>query len=302
MSVTPKESSFSIEMDHPPSPKHIFPCQSYLPPIKLPFPPNKDHFAVLKRFGHDNFKDPQWKIISIILDFFTIQEPSRIIDQFFIASSGFGKSLCFQFVPVYLNSMALVISPLISLMLDQVRLMRKSGIPAILLSPLESRSEKTLARVYARKYYLVYITPELCINLGAQFIEKLHTEVRICLVAIDEAHCVSSWGHDFRPKYGRLMELREWLPNVPFLGVTATSNEFITNDVIRSLKLRNPIIHRTSLNRPNLYFEIFPKSKCIESDMKTLLISSPLGTFKFNGPSPLGTFKFVWALISLTSD
>ena len=74
------------------------------------------------------------------------------------------------------------------------------------------------------------------------------------------------------------------LNSYPFLGVTATSNEFITNDVIRSLKLRNPIIHRTSLNRLNLYFEIFPKSKCIESDIKKLLISSPLGTFKFNGP------------------
>ena len=86
--------------------------------------------------------------------------------------------------------------------------------------------------IYDHQYYLIYITPELCINQGAEFIEKLYTKVRICLVGIDETQCVSSWGQHFRPKYGRLMELREWLPNVQ--GVTATSNEFITNDVILS--------------------------------------------------------------------
>ncbi|KAI6650386.1 hypothetical protein LOD99_5823 [Oopsacas minuta] len=253
------------------------------------FPPNQSHLEVLKsKFNHNEFRAKQWKIISVILDYLnSSRDPSKIIDQFFIAPSGFGKSICYQFVPVYTNSLALVISPLKSLMLDQFRLMTESGISAVILSPTSIKSGKTLARLFNSEFNIAYITPELCINRGQEFILDLHSKVRICLVAIDEAHCVSCWGHDFRPKYGRLSLLREWLSDVPFLALTATAGNFVTKDIIQSLSLKNTKLHRIKLNRPNLYFEVHNKQG-IDHDMKKLLrnANSPSlpEKYSFGGP------------------
>ena len=249
--------------------------------------PNDDHLRVLKsEFGHSQFKPIQWTVISTVLDCYN-QDSLKLKDQCIVMATGFGKSLCYQFIPVYKKSLALVISPLISLMQDQVRLMEMRGIPAVFLGSGQENSSLALTRLYQNEYRLLYITPEFCINSGPDFITGLHKQIPICLVAIDEAHCVSSWGHDFRPEYGKLSQLREWLPKVPFLALTATASELVRRDIVSQLSLQNAEIRTSTLNRPNLYFEIHQKSKEIETDMKTLLHnespSSFRGKYSFRG-------------------
>ena len=248
-------------------------------------PPSRIHLDVLNsRFNQNEFKDPQWKVISKVLSFLDNKESSSVTDQFIIAASGFGKSLCYQFVPVYTNSLALVISPLISLMQDQVRLMENLGIPAVCLSPARVKSGEILTRLH--EFRIAYITPELCMNRGQEFIQDLHSKTPFCLVAIDEAHCISSWGHDFRTKYGKLSLLRNWLPRVPFIALTATASIRVTKDVIDSLCLRNTVVYPTLLNRPNLYYEVYPRTSDRVADLKTLLrlkSTSPQYTYTFGG-------------------
>ena len=249
--------------------------------------PNDDHLLVLKsEFGHSQFKPIQWTVISTVLDNYN-QNSSMVKDQCIVMATGFGKSLCYQFIPVYKNSLALVISPLISLMQDQVRLMEMRGIPAVFLGSGQENSSLALNRLYKNECRLLYISPEYCMNSGSEFITGLHKQIPICLVAIDEAHCVSSWGHDFRPEYGKLSQLRKWLPEVPFLALTATASELVRKDIVSRLSLKNAKIRTSTLNRPNLYFEIHQKSKEIETDMKTLLHnespSSFRGKYSFRG-------------------
>ena len=247
--------------------------------------PTLDHLQTLKsQFGHSAFKPLQWTVINTILN---SRHTSNIVDQCIVLATGFGKSLCYQFIPVYTQSLALVISPLISLMQDQVHLMEMRGISAVFLGSAQQNSSLALDRVFNNECRLLYISPEYCMRVGADFISNLAKKVEISVVAIDEAHCVSSWGHDFRKDYGDLSELRNWLPNVPFLALTATASKLVREDIIQKLALRNPITRTSSLNRPNLYFEIYPKSKEIEADMKLLLHnenpSSLLRKCTFNG-------------------
>ena len=248
-------------------------------------PPSRTHLDVLNsQFNQKEFKDPQWKVISRVLNFLETKESSSLKDQFIIAASGFGKSLCFQFVPVYTNCLALVISPLISLMHDQVRLMNSLGIPAVCLSPAKVKSGHILTRMH--EFRVAYITPELCINRGQEFILELHEKTPFCLVAIDEAHCISAWGHDFRTKYRRLSLLRNWLPHVPFIALTATASIRVTEDVIKSLQLRNTVVYTTLLNRQNLYYEVYPRTYDCVADLKILLTlksTSPI-QYTFSGP------------------
>ena len=245
--------------------------------------PNDDHLRVLKsEFGHSQFKPIQWTVISTVLDNYN-QDDSKLKDQCIVMATGFGKSLCYQFIPVYKKSLGLVISPLISLMQDQVRLMEMRGIPAVFLGSGQENSPLALNRLYQNEYRLLYITPEYCINSGPDFITGLHKQIPICLVAIDEAHCVSSWGHDFCPDYGQLSQLREWLSGVPFLALTATASEKVRKDIVSRLSLRNAKIRTSTLNRPNLYFEIHQKSKEIEADMMTQLYLFQ-GKHLFRGP------------------
>ena len=244
--------------------------------------PNSQHLSVLRTHLRINkFKRSQWRVINNIL-----KRPSS--DQVFIAASGYGKSLCYQFVPVFTDSLALVISPLISLMQDQVRDLNSLGIPAIFFGYMEQNTLNTeeLSRVFNKEFLLVYMTPEYCMELGSELIKSLRDNVPICLVALDEVHCISSWGKDFRPEYGKLALLREWLPNVPFLALTATANKIVRNEIVTNLSLRNPIRTRLSLNRPNVYFEIREKSLSIENNLKMFLFKKrpPEIGFTFNGP------------------
>ena len=242
--------------------------------------PTLQHLSVLKtRFRIGKFKSSQWRVIKNIL-----HKPSS--DQFFVAASGYGKSLCYQFVPVYTKSLALVISPLISLMQDQVRVLNSLGIPAINFGYMEQDYTEEWKRVLKMEFLLVYMTPEYCMDQGIKLIKSLYDNVSISLVALDEVHCVSSWGNDFRPEYGRLALLRELLPNVPFLALTATANKNVTHDILTNLSLQNTIFIKLKLNRPNVYFEIHEKEPSIEANLKMFLHKKrpPENGFTFNGP------------------
>ena len=237
-------------------------------------PPTEHHLRVLRsRFNINEFKPLQWKVISSVFNYLNGQ-PSDTIDQCVIAPSGYGKSLCYQFVPVYTDRLALVICPLIALMQEQVCLLNESDIPATYLGSAQENSAGELGRAFKGEIRLLYVTPEYCMKIGSETIINLHKKVNICLVAIDEAQCITSWGSKFRPDFGKLSQLRKWLPDVPFLALTATAGLFMMTTIVNNLALKNPVIHSSKIDRSNIYFEVHQRSDDIKVDMKTILHNS----------------------------
>lgn len=201
-------------------------------------------------FGFETFRPNQEPIIRNILD-------GR--DVFAVMPTGGGKSLCYQLPATVMNGTAVVISPLISLMKDQVDAAVANGIPAAFMN--SSLAADEVADVYRLLKYgrltLLYIAPE---RFAMQhFLERLKTAA-ISLFAIDEAHCISEWGHDFRPDYLGLSLIREMFPEVPVAAFTATATEKVQEDIIGKLGLRRPHIVRASFNRPNLFYEVKAKA------------------------------------------
>ncbi|XP_055843873.1 bifunctional 3'-5' exonuclease/ATP-dependent helicase WRN-like [Episyrphus balteatus] len=207
---------------------------------------------LLDSFGHSKFRKMQWKIISSIL--------YEKRDNCVIMATGYGKSLCFQFPSVYRNTITLVVSPLISLMQDQVTAMCFYNLKACFLGSAQTNRD-TVYEVIDRQYNIVYVTPEYITSESGSFlIGRIKDD--LSLIAIDEAHCISKWGHDFRSAYRNLNVLREWCPAVPILAMTATATTKVRDDIIKSLDLRNPQIISTGFDRPNLEFIVKPKTEC----------------------------------------
>jgi ATP-dependent DNA helicase RecQ len=206
-------------------------------------PPLKEHF------GFDSFLPLQEEIISGSL-------AGR--DVFALLPTGGGKSLCFQLPALARPGLTVVISPLIALMKDQVDALRAAGIPATFLnSSLDAREMQARGRALnAGEYRMLYVAPERVMMPG--FLDALR-RWSVSLIAVDEAHCVSEWGHDFRPEYRQLASLREQLPHVPLMALTATATERVRFDIVRYLKLRDPACHVGSFNRPNLTYRVVPK-------------------------------------------
>ena len=210
--------------------------------------------ALKHYFGYDEFRAGQKEIVSTAL-------ANR--DLLVIMPTGGGKSLCFQLPALLKQGVTIVISPLIALMQDQVQQLADNGIPATFLNSSITTEEKRerSAAISNGEIKLLYVAPE---RLNQEFISNflidLHQEVGIASFAIDEAHCVSEWGHDFRPDYRKLSQLRHYFPKVPFLGLTATATDRVRLDIIKQLDLRDPDIHVASFNRPNLYYEVRRKS------------------------------------------
>ncbi len=202
-------------------------------------------------FGYNTFRPLQREICEATL-------AGR--DVFALLPTGGGKSLCFQLPALLRPGLTVVVSPLIALMKDQVDQLTASGVAATFLnSSLDAdESRRRLRGLHQGEYKLLYAAPERLMLEGWQ--ENLKGWKVSCL-AIDEAHCVSEWGHDFRPEYRQLARLRTALPNVPFMALTATATERVRTDIIAHLKLRDPATFVASFNRPNLTYRVTPKDQ-----------------------------------------
>ena len=213
-----------------------------------------------KYFGYDEFRPMQLDIIKNVLE---------KKDSLVIMPTGGGKSICFQLPTLKFEGLTLVISPLISLMKDQVDSLRINGINADYINSSLSFDEinQIQDKLLRKKTKLLYIAPErLALEEFKVFLSKLQVD----LIAIDEAHCISEWGHDFRPDYRNLKFLRILFPDVPFIALTATATEKVRQDIIKQLSLRNPKISISSFNRKNLNLMIIPKKKAFERIIKML--------------------------------
>jgi len=181
-------------------------------------------------------------------------------DVFALLPTGGGKSLCFQLPALARDGLTVVVSPLIALMKDQVDALQAAGMPATFLnSSLNAdESRKRLRGLHSGEFRLLYVAPERLMLSG--FLADLQ-KWNVSLFAIDEAHCISEWGHDFRPEYRQLARIRELFPRVPFMALTATATERVREDIVAHLKLREPNRCVASFNRPNLSYRVIAKSK-----------------------------------------
>ena len=208
--------------------------------------------TVLKQvFGYSEFRDGQKAVIDAALN---------AQDTLVLLPTGGGKSVCYQIPALVLEGVTIVISPLISLMQDQVAQLQALGVKAAYVNNSLAREEQQ--RVYQQLHQglikLLYVAPEKV--LQRDFLERL-SHLKISLFAIDEAHCVSHWGHDFRPHYFRLNELKQRFAHVPMMALTATADKATRFDIVEQLKLQQPYIHTGSFDRPNIRYTIEEKFK-----------------------------------------
>ncbi|XP_018008560.1 Werner syndrome ATP-dependent helicase homolog isoform X2 [Hyalella azteca] len=226
--------------------------------------PSTEHLRVLNEvFGHTSFRPMQWRIISTVL---------KGMDNNVVMATGYGKSLCYQFPAVFRKGVCVVVSPLISLMQDQVLGLQAANIPACFLG--SGQLDRTVySQLRCNSFRVVYVTPEFVGGGGLGALQDLHAGGNgITLFAVDEAHCVSQWGHDFRTAYRKLGVLRDQFPSVPIISLTATATAPVIQDIARSLKLsKNAVVTVTSFNRPNLYLEVKPKGSGAAEDITLVL-------------------------------
>lgn len=211
-----------------------------------------DKLSVLKDyFGHDSFRDGQEQIVDALLD-------GR--DALCIMPTGAGKSMCYQIPALLFDGVTIVVSPLISLMKDQVGSLVQSGVPAAYINSSLSYPQflRVLSNTEHGKYKIIYVAPERLLTDG--FLDTCK-KIKISMVAVDEAHCVSQWGQDFRPSYLKIVSFIKSLENRPIVGAfTATATNDVKEDIKKILRLENPFEITTGFDRPNLFFGVIKSS------------------------------------------
>jgi len=218
------------------------------------------HKSLQEYFGFDKFKDNQEKIIESLL---------AGHDTFVIMPTGGGKSLCYQLPAMASEGVAIIVSPLIALMKNQVDLVRgyssSDDVAHFLNSTLNKKEIKEVHDdLLTGKTKMLYVAPE---TLTKQENLDFFSDLKISFFAVDEAHCISEWGHDFRPEYRRLREMMIQInPDIPVIALTATATPKVQSDIIKNLDLHDPHVYISSFNRPNLYYEILPKIKKNQTD------------------------------------
>ena len=219
--------------------------------------------ALHQRFGLSGFRRGQREIIASAL---------AGQDVLAVLPTGGGKSLCYQLPAVTKNCLVVVISPLIALMKDQVDALDRFGIPAGAIHSGQSDGEKreVFRRLGQGGPFLLYVSPERVQKEGFQ---RWVQSINVGLFAIDEAHCVSQWGHDFREEYSKLGLLKSLRPEIPVLALTASATPFVLNDIARQLGLKNPARHVHGFYRPNLYYQV---ESCSDGDVKIALLHQAL--------------------------
>ncbi|CAN5406719.1 DNA helicase RecQ [soil metagenome] len=207
---------------------------------------------ILKRqFGYDSFRMNQESAIEAVL-----QKRDCVV----LMPTGGGKSLCYQIPALMSDGLTLVVSPLIALMKDQVDALKNNGVEAAFLNSTQAAQEQieVFHDIRSGKLKLLYVAPERLLQSGDQFIDFLKG-IKISLFAIDEAHCISSWGHDFRPEYIQLGKLKRHFPEIPIIALTATADKLVRKDIIERLNVKNAALFISSFNRPNIFYTVEPK-------------------------------------------
>jgi ATP-dependent DNA helicase RecQ len=202
------------------------------------------------QFGYSSFRLEQESIIKAVL---------QKKDTFVLMPTGGGKSLCYQVPALIFEGLTIVISPLIALMKDQVDALRLNGVQAAFLNSTQSPSEQDeiLRKVHSKELKLLYLAPE------SVFFKKI-ASFDVSLIAIDEAHCISHWGHDFRPEYLMLAKLKRTLPHVPVIALTATADRLTRKDIVDKLALQDPVTFISSFNRANIRYTVDEKKRSFE--------------------------------------
>src|ERR1700709_544553 len=212
--------------------------------------------ALQKYFGYSAFRHQQEAIIQHVLN---------KQDVLALMPTGGGKSLCYQLPAVLLEGLTLVISPLIALMKDQVDSLNVNGIPAAFFNSSQTPDEQIQLTTKLRnnQIKLLYLAPERLFGNESKLITFLKS-LPVSLIAIDEAHCISHWGHDFRPEYLMLAGLKNDFPKIPVIALTATADQLTRKDILEKLDLKNPAEFVSSFNRANITYRVLPKKKSFD--------------------------------------